>query len=219
MVKLKITWFLLIISVLSGCAHGIGKPLPYNAWRLGFLAPSYMGVWIETADAVDVRNRVYKRAMSGTSSTSNPPDNKGNSAGWPEHPGGGKGKDVIGAYLPRLIYVRWQSLAEPQTYEVYIPISEEIRREMIKPWQVRCSTGGKPRTDYRKSLTIGLAPGGIAKVWIMGPCVSPVEVARIEGEVVKLGPSLGQNSGRYALPLAPESKAYLDKHGIPFGSW
>ncbi len=217
--KQPCVWLLLIIVALSGCTHGIGKPLPYDDWRLGFLAPSYMEVWIETADAVDVRNRIYKRAMSGTSSVTNPPDSKGNPTGWPKHPGGGKGKHVTGADLPRLIYVRWQSLAEPQTYEVYIPINEEIRQEMIKPWQVRCSAGGKPRTDYRKSLTIGLAPGGIAKAWIMGPCVPPIEVARVEGEIVKEGPSSGQNDGRYALPLAPESKAYINQYGIPYGSW
>ena len=212
-------WFFLLLVSAGGCAHGTGSHLPYDAWRLGFLAPSYMEVWIETADAIDINNRVYKRAMSGTSAITNPPDSKGNPVGWPQRPGGGKGKQVIGVDLPRLIYVRWQSLVEPQTYEVYIPISEETRQEMIKPSQVSCSTGAAPRIDYRKSLTIGPAPGGIAKAWIMGPCMSAIEVARVEGKPVKLGPSLGQNDGRYALPLDPHSKAYIDRHGIPFGSW
>ncbi|MDF3845651.1 DUF2931 family protein, partial [Pseudomonas citronellolis] len=74
-------------------------------------------------------------------------------------------------------------------------------------------------TGYREGLTIGLAPGGIAKVWIMGPCLDPIEVTRVQGKVVKKGPSGGLTDGRYALPLEPESKAYIEKYGIPYGSW
>ncbi|MGU0876076.1 DUF2931 family protein, partial [Pseudomonas aeruginosa] len=70
-----------------------------------------------------------------------------------------------------------------------------------------------------EGLAIGLAPGGIAKAWIMGPCLSPIEVTRVQGEVVKKGPDGGQSGGAYALPLKPASKAYIEKHGIPYGSW
>lgn len=210
---------MLLILALGGCAHSAGSPLPYDAWRLGFLAPSYMDVWIETADAVDIHDRVNRRAMSGVAAILTPANNSGDPRGWPELPGVGAGKHVIGADLPRLIYVRWQSLAEPQTYEVYIPISSETRQQMLKPEQAYCRGSSKPKRDYRKALTIGLAPGGVAKAWIMGPCLRPVEVARVEGEVVKLGPSQGLNQGRFALPLALESKAYIESHGIPFGSW
>ncbi|NWB94250.1 hypothetical protein HX777_24770, partial [Pseudomonas agarici] len=45
---------------LSGCAHGTGR-LPYDAWYLGLFAPNYMEVWIETADAVGIRDRAYRR--------------------------------------------------------------------------------------------------------------------------------------------------------------
>jgi len=156
--------------------------------------------------------------MSGVATILTPPGNMGNPIGWPERPGVGAGKHVTGASLPGLIYVRWQSLAEPQTYEAYIPITAETRQQMVKPETAYCRGGSKPMTDYRKALTIGLAPGGITKAWIMGPCLAPIEVARVEGEIVKSGPSLGQNDGRYALILTPESKAYIEQHGIPFGS-
>jgi len=166
-----------LVLCLSGCANG--SELPYEdvpAWRLGFLAPNYMEVWIETADAVDVNDRVFRRAMSGVSAIQTPPNLAGDPRGWPERPGGGAGKHVFGAALPRLIY-------------------------------------------YRNMLTIGLAPGGITKTWLMGPCLEPIEVARVKGEVVKRGPSQGLTDGRYALPLEPESKAYIEKYGIPYDSW
>lgn len=212
-------WLSLLLISAGGCAHGTGNHLPYDAWRLGFLAPSYMEVWIETADAVDVHDRVKRRAMSGVAAILTPPGNIGDPSGWPERPGVGAGKRVIGISLPKLIYVRWQSLAEPQTYEAYIPITAEAREQMVKAETAYCRGRSEPITDYRKALTIGLAPGGITKAWIMGPCLPPIEVARVEGEVVKLGPSLGQSDGRYAFALKSESKAYIEQYGIPFGSW
>ncbi|WP_426200846.1 hypothetical protein [Pseudomonas sp. TWP3-1] len=51
-------------------AHANGGPLPYKAWRLGFSAPNYMEVWIETADVIDIQGQVYRRAMSGVAAES-----------------------------------------------------------------------------------------------------------------------------------------------------
>lgn len=177
-----------------------------------------MEVWIETADAVDVHDKVKRRAMSGVAAILTPPGNMGNPIGWPERPGVGAGKHVTGASLPRLIYVRWQSLAEPQTYEAYIPITADTRPQMVKPETAYCRGGSKPITDYRKALTIGLAPGGITKAWIMGPCLSPIEIARVKGEIYTKGPYDGTSGGKHR-PLSDISKAYIDRHGIPLGSW
>ncbi len=178
-----------------------------------------MEVWIETADVVDIRERVFQRAGSGIASVQNPVEHKGNPAGWPENPGSGKGKYVTGADLPRLVYVRWQSLAEPQTYEAYIVIPESAREIMRKPEKAFCNFDSKWVTELRKNLVIGLAPGGIAKVWLTGTCLKAIEIARIVGTVNKKGPYQGKNEGRYGLPLEPESRAYVEKFGIPYGSW
>ena len=115
MKKLKAMLSLGLLLWLAGCASGAHR-LPYDSWRLGFGTPNYMEVWIETADVVDVQNRVFRRAMDGIASTQTPKNlNSTDPRGWPERPGAGKGKQVLGADLPRLLYVRWQSLAEPQT--------------------------------------------------------------------------------------------------------
>ena len=215
--KLKALVWLGLLLWLTGCANGAHR-LPYDSWRLGLGAPNYMEVWIETADVVDVQDRVFRHAMSGVAGSS-PKNLKGDPRGWPKEPGAGAGKHVLGADLPRLIYVRWQSLAEPQTYEAYIVIPEATRQAMVKPETGYCAARGQWREDYRKMLTVGLAPGGIAKVWLMGACLSALDVARVQGSVVMEGPDGGQSGGQYALPLEPESKAYIEKFGIPYGSW
>ena len=205
----------------SGCAgtNDYGAKLPYDAWRLGFFAPTYMEVWIETADAVDINDRWFKRAMSGVSSISSPSNLKGNPRGWPQNPGDGKGKYVYGADLPRFIYVRWQSLAEPQTYYAYIEIPETARELMVKGERAYCIGTGEWVTDYRKNISIGLAPGGIAKAWVNGPCLDAIEVSRVQGKVVKKGPFEGYSDGKYYRAPNPESQAYIDKFGIPYDSW
>ncbi|MFJ4445655.1 DUF2931 family protein [Pseudomonas sp. NPDC089422] len=207
-----------LMLCLSGCSLG-GPPFPYDSWYLGLFAPNYMEVWIETADAVDVKDRVFRRAMSGIAAINTPKELKGNPRGWPQEPGAGAGKHVLGADLPRLLYVRWQSLAEPQTYEAYIVISEATRKVMLVGEKAYCRADGKWITDYRKMLSVGLAPGGVARVWLMGPCLPALDVARVQGTVVKIGPDGGQSGGQYALPLKPESKAYIERYGIPYGSW
>ena len=118
--------------LLSGCTFANSEAMPYKSWRLGFSAPNYMEVWIESADVVDIKEQVYPRAMSGTAAIQTPPNNTGDPRGWPEKPGIGKGKNVTGADLPKKIYVRWQSLVEPQTYQMVIDAPETTRAIMRK---------------------------------------------------------------------------------------
>nr|WP_237885218.1 DUF2931 family protein [Pseudomonas sp. PGPR40] len=222
---LKTGFTLLLALLLGGCALGEHRSLPYDAWSLDFFAPDYMEVWIETADVVDINERVFRGAGSGIPSTGYPrglskgiPAHfKGDAKGWFEHPVG-KGRHVTGADLPRLVYVRWQSMAEPQTYEAYIEIPESARYTMLHSEEAFCGAVGRWKTDYRKLLTVGLAPGGIAKVWLGGPCLKSVEVTRVQGTINPEGPYGGTSNGKHR-PLSEESKAYIEKFGIPYGSW
>ena len=142
--------------ILSGCssANDYGVELPYDAWRLGFLAPNYMEVWIETANVVDVKGRLFRRAMSGVAAVQTPPNLTGNPRGWPTRPGDGAGKHVWRADVPRQIYVRWQSLAEPQTYEAYIEIPESARHAMLEirgKRPIKSPAGSNHRGDVSSS--------------------------------------------------------------------
>lgn len=204
--------------LLSGCTFANSESLPYDAWRLGFYAPSYMEVWIETADVIDVQGNVYKRAMSGNAEMLKPSNNTGDPKGWPARPGWGKGKYVMRADLPKKIYVRWQSLVEPKTYKMAIDIPESTREIMRKGEKAFCAADGKWITGYRKAIVVGLAPGGIAKVWVVGPCLTPIEVTRVQAEVDPRGPYEGESGGEHR-PLSAVSKAYVEKFSVPYGSW
>jgi len=217
--------FTLLFALLGGCVSVESRSLPYDAWSLNFFAPDYMEVWIETADVVDINDRLFRGAGRGIPATGYPrglskgiPAHfKGDAKGWFTDPGG-KGRYVTGADLPRLVYVRWQSIAEPQTYEAYIEIPQSARNTMLKDEKAFCGAVGKWKTDYRKLLIVGLAPGGIAKVWLGGPCLQSTEVTRVQGTISPEGPYRGQSRGAY-YPLSEESKAYIEKFGVPYGSW
>ncbi|WP_095054252.1 DUF2931 family protein [Pseudomonas sp. Irchel s3b2] len=209
---------LLFGGLLTGCTQSFAQSPDNEAWFLGFGVPDYMEVWIETADVVDIRERVFRRAGSGIASIQTPNNNKGSPAGWPDSPASGKGRNVTGADLPRLIYVRWQSLAEPQTYEAYIVIPESAREIMRKPEKAFCRFGAEWITERRDNMGIGLAPGGIAKVWLGGACLKSVEIARVVGTINPKGPYEGKSGGKHR-PLSEVSKAYIEKFGIPYGSW
>ncbi|WP_445178761.1 DUF2931 family protein [Pseudomonas sp. McL0111] len=207
----------LIIFLLSGCTSAHSQSMPYKAWALGFSAPAYMEVWIETADVVDIQNHVYPRAMSGVASMIKPPNNTGDPRGWPKRGAIGSGKRVTGADLPQQIYVRWQSLVEPQTYLMVVKIPESTRELMRKSEKTVCSSG-ESITGYRNSIGIRLVPGGIAKVWVGGSCMTPIEVATVKAVIDPRGPYEGKSGGHHR-PLSEVSKAYVEKFGVPYDSW
>ncbi len=205
----------MVALLLSGCANPdqYAGDLPYPYWRLGFLAPDYMEVWVETADVEDVHGNRFHRMGGGTASIAKPADVSGNAAGWRSNLGWGAGRHVNGADLPKRIYVRWQSLAEPQTYRVTLEIPERARQLMSERLDPPCRT-----SEYRHALALGLAPDGVVRGWVMSTCGGPIEVLRAQAEIEPKGPYGGASEGKHR-PLSETSKAYIEKHGIPYGSW
>ncbi|XEG70190.1 DUF2931 family protein [Pseudomonas sp. abacavir_1] len=210
---MKNFYFCFLVLLLSGCTSSQGRPkLPYDAWYIAIAAPRFMEVWVESVDVVDQRGLAFERVHAGVVSYTSKPE------GW--HKGGGKMKPIGNVDLPEIIFVRWQSLVEPQTYNVRINIPQWVRDEMVKPQQAYCVATRKVEPDFAKIISIGMAPGGIAKVWLGGPCLAFKEIGRFQAKIDKRGPDEGKSGGRYAWPeLEPESRAYVDKHGIPYDSW
>jgi hypothetical protein len=202
-----------LLFSLCACASG-PKPypppkLPYNSWYVGLAAPRHMEVWVETVDVLDQRGLPFFRVSAGGAGYSRKPEN------W--HYAGAM-MPVNNVDLPQRIFLRWQSLVEPQAYRIRIPITQWVRDEMVKPERVFCEGSKEWRNDYRKMITLGMAPGGIVKVWVGGACLDLKEVGRFEAEVEPLGPYRGKSKGQY-IRIKPENKAYVDQHGIPYGTW
>lgn len=188
-----------------------------ESWELAFTEPYYMKVWVEDSAVEDINGKLFKRTGGGTAAGGEPEDGKESARGW--HAVGAAAKPVIGADLPKRIYVRWQSIVEPQTYSVWLDVPEEARQLMRTSVNQRCLETPKEQASYSASIYLGLAPGGVVQVWVRDSCHYPVKVARAKAEIEPLGPSQGKNQGRYAYPISEKSKRYIDKFGIPYGSW
>jgi hypothetical protein len=136
--------------------------------------------------------------------------------GW--HKGGGKAKPINNVDLPDRIILRWQSLAEPQAYKITIQIPQWVRDEMIKPERVFCKADQEDVTLYRNRINLGMAPGGIVKVWAGVACLGYKEIGRFQAEVEPRGP-FQNNKGLYYRAPNPKAQAWIDEHGIPYGTW
>lgn len=208
----------LLIAVLFTCRAGAAEaPMPFPSWYLGFVAPDYMDVWLETADVTDIQGKAFTGAMQGTVSIWQPANGKGNPTRDLGPYISGAGISLYHLELPQRLFVRWQSLVEPQTYRATVEIPASARELMRKRERVKCPITGWA-DEYRDSLAVMLAPGGIVKVWVSGSCFPAVPVARIQAEVEPLGPYGGKSGGRYR-QLEPTAKTYIEKNGVPYGSW
>ncbi|WP_330220795.1 DUF2931 family protein [Pseudomonas frederiksbergensis] len=176
-----------------------------------------MSVWVEDSAVVDVDGVFYRRVGSGVASggKNSSPDA---ARGWRKGIGGNE-RTVVGAKIPVRIYVRWQSLVEPQSYQGWFEIPESARQIMHDAVTKDCPEYPELK-EIRAggSVQLGLAPGGIVQIWVRDQCQRPVKVARGQAEIVPLGPDLGRSGGNY-FPLEDASKRYVEKYGIPYGSW
>ncbi|EJM13528.1 Protein of unknown function (DUF2931) [Pseudomonas sp. GM18] len=186
-------------------------------WELAFTEPYYMKAWVEDSAVEDINGKLFQHTGGGTAAGGEPENGKESARGW--HAVGSAAKAVVGADLPKRIYVRWQSIVEPQTYHVWLDIPDQARELMRSSTNQRCPASPEQESRYMASIYLGLAPGGVVQVWVRNACHQPIKVARAQAEVEPLGPSQGKNEGRYAYPISENSKRYIEKYGIPYGSW
>jgi len=208
---------LLLLALLPACASG-QRPsdgpwfLPCPHWSLDVAAPRYMEAWVEDLEVKDDRGYWLQIPMGVVGEFAQ-------TTGWPppNRVGGSGGSTPSSAGLPMEVSLRWQSLAEPQTYTWHFIVPESLRQAMAKKeptvWL------GKPSQGCRSDITVGVAPGGRTIVWISGIALTPaIEVMRGKAEVEPLGPWQGRGK-EYAYPLSDKAKQYVEEHGIPYGSW
>lgn len=218
---MKIFVTILLALFMSGCQSAdplsAGSDPKSGSWELAFTEPYYMKVWVEDSAVEDINGKLFRRTGSGTAAGGEPETGEESARGW--HAVGAAAKPVIGADLPKRIYVRWQSIAESQTYRVWIDVPEEARQLMLASVNQRCPETPDEQASYSASIYLGLAPGGVVQVFVRDSCHRPVKVARAKAEIAPLGPGQGKNQGRYAYPVSEKTKRYIEKFGIPYGSW
>jgi hypothetical protein len=203
-----------LLCVSTSCTSGHQSvpslKLPYETWYVGLAAPRHMEVWVERVDVIDRRNITFSNVAGGVAGYARKP------RGW--HKGAGAIMPVNNIDLPNRIYLRWQSLVEPKTYVADIEIPQWVRDSMLKKEEVFCKVAARNETVYRDKITLGMAPGGIVKVWVGEACLGYLEVGRFQAKVDPLGPHSNGNHIYYRLPT-PQAQVYIDKYGIPYGSW
>jgi hypothetical protein len=213
--KRGLLWLLGIMLALSACASE--THLPYRSWHLSFSDVPHMEVWVEDAQVVDVTGRHFHRLSPGALGDGN--DGDISPAGWGSSSGDGKGQDVLGAALPKQIYVRWQSLTEPQTYQATVDIPDAVRKLMLTQGPLKPEFKHPvPGAYYYNRNNLGLAPGGWIRVWAGGVLVNPIPVMCVKAQIDPIGPYGGKSGGKYR-PLTKKAAAYITTHPIPYASW
>ena len=210
---------LLCMFSVSGWQTYVTPPkseLTRKWWSLSFNQPNYMKVWVEDSQVEDINGKLFRRTGGGTAAGNEPEDGTESAKGWGQITGGIR--EVVGADLPERIFVRWQSVVERKTYRVWIDIPEEARQTMRSTVEDRCPKTPDEPPGTIALVYVGLAPGGIAQVWVSDKCMNAVKVARAQAEIEPLGPHLGESGGNY-YPQSENSKRYIEKYGIPYGSW
>ncbi|MGF6554395.1 hypothetical protein ABIA48_000775 [Pseudomonas sp. S30_BP2TU TE3576] len=219
---MKILFALLAMLAISACqsADPLSAKNDYRTpwWYIGFTEPAYMTVWVETTAVVDIQDRLIPAGASGAAAQT--PDGeytKEIARGWDGI--GGSSMPVTGADLPKRLFVRWQSIVERQTYAGWIDISESTRDIMRNSTARRCHKYPQHSANPSAQLNLGLAPGGIIQVWVRDECSRAHKADRGQVNVEPLGPYLGKNKGRYAWKIKDSSQRYIERFGIPYGSW
>lgn len=101
-------------------------------------------------------HRLFNHGSGGVIGNGNPGDSTETARGWVGGIGGNN-RAVVGADLPKRIYVRWQSAVEPQTYRAWIDIGDEARQIMYDSTHQRCKATPERTARYMAALYLGLA--------------------------------------------------------------
>ncbi|ULU25330.1 DUF2931 family protein [Dyella terrae] len=119
-------------------------------WSLGVYTPSYMEAWVEALQVTDDRGRTVEIPQGMATEF-------GQTEGWSGR-GGTGGASIDSAGAPMEVFVRWQSLAEPQTYRWQFTVPNSMRQALVK--QEAITWQGHTETSCRHMISIGVAPRG-----------------------------------------------------------
>ena len=172
MKRLPLMAAVLMVILLSGChdrragvktplGDGVeqwGKKLPYDHWQFNLFHPKNLPALVTMVylEDGDIRETLFRNVDAARPSQS--------SVGtWSQHVGSFSANFNIGKALPVRMTVCWDSIIDNKAYETEIWFSRETWQQMTTPYPDTYHPG---KTYYRNNMLIGLAPGGIVRVWL-----------------------------------------------------
>ena len=219
MTRLKTAALLLGLLLLSACEHdplSADNDPKLDSWSLDIEGPSYMQGMIELIVVEDIHGRYFRRPGGSSVGSGNPGLDREYARGWTTI--GGNIYSISSIDLPKRIFVRWQSIVEQKTYKGWVDIPESGRSIMRGSTARRCPDWPDYPANPMISAVLGVAPGGVIRVWANDNCLNDNLIAGAQAEIEPLGPFQGKSNGRYRLHKE-HSKRYIERYGIPYGSW
>jgi len=216
---LKFTALMLGLLLLSACEHdplSADNDPKLDSWSLDIEGPSYMQGMIELIVVEDIHGRFFRRPGGSSVGSGNPGLDREYARGWTTI--GGNIYSISSIDLPKRIFVRWQSIVEQKTYKGWVDIPESGRSIMRGSTARRCPDWPDYPANPMISAVLGVAPGGVIRVWANDNCLNDNLIAGAQAEIEPLGPFQGKSNGRYRLHKE-HSKRYIERYGIPYGSW
>src|SRR5690606_4232305 len=120
-------------------------------WSLEFVSQVYMTGWVEASLVEDIHGRVFNHGSAGVVGSGSVDYGHATelARGWPHDLSASSGiRGVVGAGLPKRIFVRWQSVVEPQTYRAWVEIPEHARQILHNSTAQRCPATPEQRANY-----------------------------------------------------------------------
>jgi hypothetical protein len=144
--------------------------------------------------------------------------------------GFGGGSGMKGGIIPNRLELTWISYAEKKFWKIDCALPEDkILALFQKGYTYRDKAGVNNKETYDE-LLIGLAPGGVVVVWLVGS-VSIVEVGRFQAketyvnkldfQPVKIVDETQEQyfETGFKVCVSKEIQEQIKKEGIPFGLW
>ncbi|MEC5341403.1 DUF2931 family protein [Brenneria populi] len=135
-----------------------GKKLPYDNWQFNFFYPKNLPavVTLVIVEDGEIGETVYRRLDPTEPSQSSVEK-------WSRVIGGFPADFYIGKALPVSMHFCWDSVIDKKPYETLIWFDRETWEQMT----TRYADNIYPdKPFWRRNMLIGLAPGGIVRVWL-----------------------------------------------------
>lgn len=188
------------LAISVGCSYWEEDDI---SWGIVAVAPQHYEMWIINAHLEAPGVRSWRAPIGG-----------GVRCCWmgPDGPFGSGGP--IDPF-PSLIALHWFSFSEQKFYSTLFEVPSDLQDRMRVPAPTATQSKDvlmKPR----RTLVLGLAPGGEVVVWMMSQRSNAVEVMRVPAVEVEGDLEAFEIRTREYLE---QHGAYIEEHGVPLEGW